>query len=89
MPRGGFTTPANADTVSLYNQGVTGAGGTSTAPGAATIVGAGFGDPHNSANVNLTSSGVTYNNVPNCAHIDENYPICWMYAGATASAKTN
>ena len=88
MPRGGFTTPANNDAVLLWNQGVTGAGGTTAAPGAATVSGAGFGDARNSANVTLTSSGVTYPNVPNCAHTEnENYPICWMYG--SGSTKVN
>jgi hypothetical protein len=77
------TIPTNGLNVILFNNTVTGAG---NAGGAATVNGAGFGDPLNSANITLTSSGVTYPNVPNCAHVDGNYPVCWQYVNSTANA---
>lgn len=77
------TTPSNGVAVILHNTTVAGAGDTG---GAATIVGAGLGDPQNSANVNLTSSGVTYPLVPNAAHCDRNLTICWQYVNSTTNA---
>lgn len=82
MPRIG-TIPANGVAVLLFNTTVTGAGNTG---GASTVVGAGFGDNRNSANINLTSSGVTYSNVPNCAHVDGELTICWQYVNSTTNA---
>ena len=77
------TVPTNAVAVTLFNNVTTGAGNTG---GAATVSGTGFGDPLNSANITLTSSAVTYPNVPNCAHVDGNYPVCWQYVNSTANA---
>lgn len=77
MPRTGVT-PSNGNAVVFYNTTVTGA---TDAGGAGTVSGSGFGDPRNSANITLTSSGVTYPNVPNCAHVDGNTNICWQYSG--------
>jgi hypothetical protein len=77
------TTPTNGQAVILYNTTLSGAG---DAGGAATVSGAGFGDPMNSANVTLTSTGVTYSNVPNVAHCDRNLSVCWQYVNSTANA---